>query len=151
GTRGPLLLVLEDLHWADEMSLRLLSFIAHRIDGERVLVLGTMRDDGLADNPALRRLLDALDRDSRHHRIAMSPLSQDDTVALARALSRGRAVSTRVEQGVCDMSEGNPFVVMEIMRELREGGLPPDVVGPSLPTRVREMIASRIERLDPLP
>ena len=53
--RQPTVLILEDLHWADEMSLRLLAFINRRIPAWRALVLVTARDEELTDAPAARR------------------------------------------------------------------------------------------------
>src|SRR5579859_6993704 len=64
-SQGPLLLVLEDLHWADETSLELLSFLAQRFEVNTahsevpipLLIVGTYRSEALAESPALRRLL----------------------------------------------------------------------------------------------
>ena len=53
----PITIVLEDVHWADEMSVRLLSFVGHRVHAWRVLVVATAREEELADADVLRRVL----------------------------------------------------------------------------------------------
>src|SRR5262249_31842772 len=61
----PLVLVLEDLHWADEMSARLLGFVGRRLGDVSLLVVLTARAEELDDTPALVAALDELDRDGR--------------------------------------------------------------------------------------
>jgi len=88
---GPLLLILEDLHWADETSLELLAFLAQRLgvnsasatsthpdQSTALIILGTYRVDSLPGNPALSRMLLQL-RARRHaHDIHLAPLSYSD-------------------------------------------------------------------------
>ncbi|HUF76589.1 MAG TPA: AAA family ATPase, partial [Longimicrobiales bacterium] len=148
--RRPVLLILEDLHWADEMSLRLLSFLGRRIQGHRVLVVGTVREEEMALAPMLRRLLEELDREGQLSRLALSPLSPDHTVGLVRALGRTGSTDARVAEigeQAWAASEGNPFVIVEIMRALQQGRLPEDARAVPLPQRVREVITGRLERL----
>src|SRR5262249_44379125 len=64
-TQRPLVVVLEDLHWADEMSLRLLAFLARRVRAHPVLVLGTVREEELAGVPALAQCVEELARERR--------------------------------------------------------------------------------------
>src|SRR5262249_35288754 len=84
----PLLLGLEDLHWADEMSLRLLAFLGRRLHGEPVLALVTVREEELADAAMLRRVLDELGREGRLSSLSLSALSRDDTLLLVHTLVR---------------------------------------------------------------
>src|SRR5439155_22574149 len=61
--RQPLLVILEDVHWADEMSLRLVSFLGRRVYARPIVVVVTAREEDLASVPMLRRTLDDLARD----------------------------------------------------------------------------------------
>src|SRR5262249_31422918 len=61
----PTVLILEDLHWADEMSIRLLAFISRRLQARPLLVLVTAREEELIDAPILHRTLGELERESR--------------------------------------------------------------------------------------
>jgi tetratricopeptide (TPR) repeat protein len=145
----PHVLIFEDLHWADEMSLRLLSFVAHRIADRRVLMVVTAREEELADLPGLRTLLEALSRDARHMRLALCPLSRTALASLTRFVTtavRDPGVLAALEQRVWEVSEGNPFVALEIVRALEETGPAPKST--LVPLRVTELISNRLDRLD---
>src|SRR5713226_1525881 len=83
--RQPLLVVLEDLHWADEMSARLLAFAGRRLVDRPVIVVVTAREEEMVDAPALRQAMEDLQREGRVTTLALGPLSRADTVALVRA------------------------------------------------------------------
>ena len=125
----PLLLILEDLHWADEMSIRLLGFLARRISSWPAMVVTTARQDELIDAPVLRRTLQDLSRAPHVVRLELAPLSRAETVRLVRTLARsGRdeAALARLTEQVWSTSEGNPFVVVETTRALEEGTIVAD-------------------------
>jgi len=148
--RQPLLLILEDLHWADEMSLRLLSFLARRAHHWPVATVATAREEELAGSPLLRQVLEELQREAHFKRLMLSPLSKSDTVALVRALARAGSEETTVAslaEKLWAVSEGNPFLVVESMQALQEGTASHAPTGMALPERVREIIAGRLERL----
>jgi len=143
--------VLEDLHWADEMSLRLFAFVARRLVGRPLLLVLSSRDEDLTETPALARLVDELMPLSHVEHVALGALSAPATATLVRALARAGSQAGRLAEIVdhaWNLSEGNPFVIVETMRALRDGRLP-DAGGVELPRRVREMIAARIGRLSP--
>lgn len=148
----PLVLALEDLHWADEMSLRLLGFVTRQLGGWSVLCVATVREEDLADVPVLRQVLHELDRDAHVVTIAVPPLSRPETDALVRAMAPPRspaAALARWTEQVWTASEGNPFTAVEIMRALGRG-LALEGQDVSLPERVRDLIARSLERLSPL-
>jgi DNA-binding SARP family transcriptional activator/tetratricopeptide (TPR) repeat protein len=146
----PLLLVLEDLQWADEMTLRLLVFLARRIATWRLLLAGTFREEEMVDATLLRRSLGQLGRMSGSVSLTLAPLSRSDTVALIRALTRtesGDAVIERLGEPIWQASEGNPFMVTEMVRALPPGGEPRPGEAPGLPRTVRELILARLDRV----
>ena len=143
--RRPLVLVLEDLHWADEMSLRLLAFVSRRIAGLAVLLISTARTEDLADAALARRTVEDLTRSSPSMTMALSPLSRLDAARLVRALARvgsDAATVAELEKRIWAMSEGNPFVAVEGVRALERI---PDVV--ALPSSVRNLVTRRLDRL----
>lgn len=148
--RQPVVLMLEDVHWADEPSLRLLAFVARRVPSCAALVVTTARQEELADASAARRILHDLTRERWAGSLVVSPLSRPNTSRLVRALAGGESdpqALARLEAKVWAVSEGNPFVALETTRALQEGALLEESATLPLPHRVRELIASRLERL----
>ncbi|MBL8386434.1 MAG: AAA family ATPase [Burkholderiales bacterium] len=154
--RGPVLLVLEDLHWADDISLRLLATFGRRLDGYPVLVLGTARAEEIAVAGVLQRTLRELDKHDALTRLSLEALSQQQTVALLGALVRAPAVGplgARLEEFVWRTSEGNPFVIIETVHAMGsqaalQSTLTQTAAVP-FPHRVRDLIEGHLERLSP--
>jgi DNA-binding SARP family transcriptional activator/pimeloyl-ACP methyl ester carboxylesterase len=144
--RDTLLLVLEDLHWADELTVRLLAFLARRMPAERVLLLATAREEELADAPMLRHTIEDLGRAGLLTSVGLGPLSRRDTLALVERLTPPGAAARgeRLGARVWALSEGNPLVAVEMMREIQERAPAEGLV---LPRRAREVIGRRLERL----
>ncbi len=125
------LVVLEDLHWADEATLDFVRFIGHRIQRTRSLILATYRDDEIAPSHLLRAVLGELT--GRHSaRIRVPPLS----LAAVEQLARG---TTRDPQLVYDVTSGNPFFVRELL------AAPTDTV----PETVRDAVLARLRHCSP--
>jgi DNA-binding SARP family transcriptional activator len=147
----PVLLVLEDMHWADEMSLRLLSFLGRRVHPWPVLVMATAREEEIVDVDALRQALAELRGEGHFAELVLSPLSRPDTSALVRSISVVSSESqtvARLEEQAWAASEGNPFVIVEMVNAQREGTMLEGPTNRSVPERVREVIARRLDRLD---
>jgi len=149
--RQPLVLVLEDVHWADETSLRLLAYVVRRIATWPVLLVATARHEDLAEASMARRTMQDLSAGSGVTALALSPLSRSETILLVQALTRTgetAPAAAHVEEQVWAMSEGNPFVAVEAVRALERGqetNGPPGAV--TLPASVRDLIARRLDRL----
>lgn len=152
--RQPLVLVLEDMHWADEMSLRLLAFVNRRVPAWPALLVVTAREEELADGALPQRTVAELSRAPRATPVRLTPLSRADIGLVVRALARAGsdgATLAHLEEGIWAMSEGNPLVAVEAMLALapdrRSGGAHEEPSQLSLPERVRELIARRLDRL----
>jgi tetratricopeptide (TPR) repeat protein len=148
--RQPLLLVLEDFHWADEMSVRLLAFIARRLSTWPVLAAMTTREEDLHEAPMLRHALEDLEREGCLARMRLGPLSRLDTIRLIRVHARKgieEAALARLGEQAWMASEGNPFVVVETVRAHAEGAAPEHGGGLELPERVRAIVRRRLERV----
>jgi len=149
----PLVLILEDLHWADEMSVRLFGFLARRVEPWPVLLVASARSEELNDAPLLRRLLDELRGQRNIVPLTLSGLSKAETHSLVQLLARvgtHEAALGPVAEQVWALSEGNPFVAVETMRALHEGHRF-DTSPIGLPERVRQAISDRLERLSARP
>src|SRR5262245_9605432 len=144
--RQPVTVILEDLHCADDMSLRFLAFMARRAASRSALLVGTARDEEIADAPTLRQMCEELAPVVEH--VPLAPLSEADTARLVRALGRTGSQDARVAglaRRVWALSEGNPFVIVETMRVAHDDAL--ERTGVALPDRVRAMTLARVERL----
>jgi DNA-binding SARP family transcriptional activator len=145
--RQPLVVVLEDAHWADDLTLRFVAYVGRRLHRRAVLLVLTAREEQLAD----AALFDVMLKELREHgglvTMALSPLSRDDTTALVRSLTRAErdaAALSRLDARVWRISAGNPLLVVETVRALRDA---PADVATALPTRVRELVLARLRRL----
>jgi tetratricopeptide (TPR) repeat protein len=148
--RRPLVVVLEDLHWADEMTQRLLSFFGRRTREHAVLTLATARDDELDGVPVFRRMLEEFDREDQLLRLVLPPLTYDHTAELVRRLatvSRRGASLTDLSSQIWTTSEGNPFVIVETVRALEDGDETPGGAAVPLPHRVQQLVTRRLDRL----
>ena len=155
--RQPLVLVLDDLHWADQPSLALLQFVARELNGARLLIIGTYRDMELSRQHPLAEALGELTRERLFQRVLLRGLTQEDVGRFIQMTSGNTAPRGLVE-AVHTQTEGNPLFVTEVVRLLvQEGDLTPD---PSttgrgeteswtirIPEGVREVIGRRLNRL----
>jgi DNA-binding winged helix-turn-helix (wHTH) protein/tetratricopeptide (TPR) repeat protein len=111
---APAVIVLEDLHAADEPSLLLLELISERLAGSRLLVVATLRDTE-PTSPLLEPARAARFRDAR--RVMLSGLEYGDVAVLAPMLF-GSALPTELLRAMFDRSSGNPFLVGELVRQV---------------------------------
>ena len=160
GRDEPLLLILDDLQWADQPTLSLLRHIMTEGASMRVLIIGIYRDSDLARDHPLTALLADLHRDRGGERIKLTGLESDDVLALMGALAGqemdddGRALAREITRETA----GNPFFAGELLRHLTESGalvqeqggrwrLVGDVSTLGLPQSVREVTGRRVDRL----
>jgi DNA-binding NarL/FixJ family response regulator len=127
---GLSVLVVEDLHFADEATLDLVAYVARRLRGVRAMVVATYRDDGLADNRALRETLGEASTVRSTRRLGLPPLSR----AAVAILSDG----TGHDPGeVHSLTGGNPFFVAEVLCTEQH----------VLPASARDAVLARASRL----
>ncbi len=148
---GPVILVVDDLHWAAPPTVLLLR---HLICSERalhVLVIGTYRDSELGDAPALAGVLADLRRASGVQRLPLRGLDEAAVVAFVEAAAGHDldAAGADFARAVHEQTGGNPFFVNEIVRNLAEvTGAPNALTGASsIPAAAREVVMRRVERL----
>jgi DNA-binding SARP family transcriptional activator len=146
--RAPVVILVEDGHWMDEMSLRLLPFLARRIRRWRLLWLGTFRDEELAGDPRFRLIGDDLAREGLAVQLRLAPLSRAETITLVRQLAPSDTSESLGEQ-VWRTSEGNAFMAVETARTLADPGRDATSDPSLIPRRVRDLVAGRLHRLSP--
>lgn len=129
---GPLVVMIDDLHWADDATRDALQFVGRRIATTRALVVGTYRDDEVGAQHPLRVVLGDLATSPDVHRLSLQALS----IASVGELARGSGLDP-VE--LHRRTSGNPFYVTEVI-----AGAPADI-----PPTVRDAVLARAARLSP--
>ena len=148
---APVLLVLEDLHWADRPTLALLSHLARNRDPARLLVLGTFRTEEVAGDHPLRTTITELQRDHAVEELDLSGLDEDDVGRLCLVVC-AFSPDTEFVRSMRRETEGNPFFVREICSHVHEigaanagGGFTLETLG--VPDGVKQVIGRRVEHL----
>ena len=159
GEHAGVILVLDDLHWADKPTLLLLRHLARSVDPIRLLVVGTYRDTDLDRAHPLSEVLADLRRESSVQRMSLSGLDPDAIAELLARLSGGRTDGREDELArvLWSETEGNPFFLVEILANLVESGrlVQRDGVWTSdleidqlaIPEGIREVVGRRLSRL----
>jgi class 3 adenylate cyclase/tetratricopeptide (TPR) repeat protein len=160
GEQEPLLLILDDLQWADGPTLSLLRHVVTAGTSMRVMVVGAYRDSDLSRGHPLAALLADLHREQGVERLKLTGLEAGDVLALMESAAghemdeEGRALAREIARETA----GNPFFAGELLRHLAESGatvqgeggrweIVGDVADLGLPQSVREVVGRRVERL----
>ena len=153
-TDAPVLLVLDDLHWADRPTILLLRHVVRGSEPGAVLIVGTYRDTEVAGGSPLADALGDFHRTAGYERIHLAGL---DRAGVASLIGPTAPADARLADTVWDETEGNPFFVTEIVRHLAEIGAIRQLDGTwhaaasqrelSIPEGVREVVGRRLARL----
>ncbi|HLF76137.1 MAG TPA: protein kinase [Dehalococcoidia bacterium] len=151
----PLVIVLEDLHWADRGTLDLLLHVARNLQGARVLIVGNYRDVEVDRTHQLSGVLADLRRIGSFANVRLRGLTVDEVHRMYEAI-RGNAVPWGQAEAVFRATEGNPLFVQEVLRYLveegivvREGGryVAQQGEGVGIPEGLRDVVGKRLNRL----
>ncbi len=139
GENQPLLLAIEDIHWADRSTRAFLAFLARSMSTERLLVVATYRPDELHRRHPLRPVLAELERNPCARRIDLAPLNRDELREQLTDILGAPPEGDLVER-LWSRSEGNPLFTEELLAAGLDGR-------GSLPPTMRDALMVRIERL----
>jgi predicted ATPase/DNA-binding CsgD family transcriptional regulator len=145
---APLVLILDNLHWADTPSLSLLEFLSQELARSRVLFVGTYRDVEISRRSPLLETLGGLSRESGVSRLKLAGLTVNATAELADRVL-GIALPQYALDAIHQQTDGNPLFVIELLKVLQEesarAGVEPIAV--RIPDGVRETIGRRLSQL----
>ncbi len=158
-THAPVLVVMDDLHWADKSTVQLLRHLVSTLGPAEVLILGTYRDSDITADHPLAHGLAALRREESVERVRLVGLDDQDVIVLVESIA-GHALdgdSIDVAHAVGRETGGNPFFTTEVFRHLVETGSirqeagrwvsTVDLAAIGLPESVREVVGRRVRRL----
>jgi class 3 adenylate cyclase len=154
-----LLLVVDDVHWADSSTRHLLDYVARRLAASRVMLLATYRSDELDRRHPLTRMLQVWQRTGAAETVAVAAMTPEQVTEMIAATLDAESVSAELGTLVHSRSEGNPFVLEELLREAVDrheivrtatGWERRPLESLRLPETVREAVLLRVGRLDPV-
>jgi DNA-binding CsgD family transcriptional regulator/tetratricopeptide (TPR) repeat protein len=136
----PLLLILEDLHWADASTLDLAVFLAHNLAGRQILLLVTVRVEPGSASERMRRFIEGVRRSGSAVVLELGPLTRDDMTALVAAHADD-VPSAALTDEIVSRCEGNPFFAEELLAAAGEDD-------GQVPRGLRDVLLARVDRLD---
>ena len=139
GRDRAVVLVLEDLHWADRSTRDLVRYLARSLRDASVVIVATYRTDDLHRRHPLQPLLAELARSPSVERIELRPLEPAERDVLLRRIADD--IDPDEQARLADRSDGNPFYLEELVLAARDGGTG------ELPTSIRDIVTMRAERL----
>jgi len=152
----PVALLLDDLHWADESTLKLFQHLARHLRADRVLLLGTYRDVDVVQAHPLERVLRDLHRDGLLEEMMVRRLNREGTAALTGAILGETDISDEFAGLLHRHTDGNPFFTQEVVQALiergdvflREGSWDRRAVEEiEIPRSIRSAVGERLSRL----
>lgn len=141
---APVVLILDDLHWAAKPTLLLLRHLLRFGEQARVQIIGTYRSTDLDRSHPLAAMLADLHRDGSGNRIQLSGLDEDDVTAY---VAEAGYHDEELARALASVTGGNPFFLIEALRHVDESGGRWDQS--TLPQGVREAVSRRLTRLLP--
>jgi tetratricopeptide (TPR) repeat protein len=152
----PMLLIFEDVHWADSSTCILLRYLADRIKESRVLILGTYRESELETGKPFSRTLQELNRERLVEDIQLNCLPQELVESLLHSKA-GKPPPKALTDLVFSETEGNPFFIEELYRHLLESGKmfndsgdfasDIEIADTEVPRGVKLIIGERLEKI----
>jgi DNA-binding CsgD family transcriptional regulator len=139
---GPLVLVVEDIQWADEGTLGVVTFLARTLRETAGLIVLTVRSDDLAAGEPVARWLAELERDPWVERLEIGALDRGEVASLVRSITDDSPASEAIDALVA-RSGGNPFFIEQLALTTSSAG------GRALPARLRDVLAARLAELPP--
>ncbi|HEV8516478.1 MAG TPA: AAA family ATPase, partial [Candidatus Limnocylindrales bacterium] len=140
GETAPTLVVIEDVHWIDTASRGLLTFLAHNLSRERVLIVVTHRTDGIGRRHPLHEYLAELERHPRVRRLRLPPLRVEETERQLAAIL-GADPPIDLVGRIQEQAEGNPFYAEELLSAWQAGER-------VMPRSLRETLSGRLAALE---
>jgi len=149
---NPVLVILEDLHWGDALSLELFQYFVRRLQQQPLMLIGTYRSEELS--PHLARFLSELNRERLVQEIGLKSLNHDEVEQMTHVLLKnGHRVAASFVDALLALTDGNPFFVEEILKNLMEEGHVDESLRQKtldelhVPHSIQRMVQGRVEQL----
>ena len=150
----PMVIFLEDLHWADKSSLFVINYLARNIRKHPILLLGTLRP---RESDTLQRVIENMKNEEIVDVMALEKLDIENTISLINRTFSPNDFPGTLAEGLYEQSKGNPLFVIEMLRGMHDDGSIAELDGKyslvsesyQIPTTVEEAVNRRLDVLDP--
>lgn len=155
----PIVVHLDDLHWADAPTLEMLTYILRALNDDRVLIIGTYRPEDIVEQEhPLRKILKSVKKESLVHEISLKRLDKKRTRSVIHSVFEDSAFTDRFTDSIYRETEGNPLFILEVLKLLKDENiitrhdtgwrLASDAVEIRVPKSITDVILRRLRRLD---
>ena len=157
--RNRLLVVIEDIHWADPTTLQCLHYLARHIDRVPIALIFTLRGENISADPDLVAMLHSLHREAHVTSLSLGRLTEADTTALLEQIVYTAPYADQMSHWLYQETDGNPFFFTSLLQSIQEDGLLDDAtktdwqalarINPTLtlPDAIRDLVRDRLQRL----
>jgi predicted ATPase len=121
--KNNMVLVVEDIQWADSASLQSFHYLARHITRLPIILIFTLRDENLSTDAGLVALLHSLERDPQTTSLSLSRLTIKDTTSFITQILDSAAYTDQISDWLQQETDGNPFFLISLLQSLREEGL----------------------------
>jgi tetratricopeptide (TPR) repeat protein len=154
-----LLLVVEDIHWADPATLQCLHYLTRRINHVPIMLLISLREETISIDADLANMVHSLRRETHVTSISLSRLTEKNTYVLLAQTNDTAPYANHLNHWLFQETDGNPFFINSLLQSIRENGLLDNaaktdwsvlaITGPTLtlPDAVRDIVRDRLQRL----
>jgi serine/threonine protein kinase/tetratricopeptide (TPR) repeat protein len=153
---GELVILLEDLHWADDLTIQFLEYLCRNLTDKHILLCGTCRQEALKGNQLLKQVINTLHDDGCFRQVELKPLTFKNLYSFLNSTITPDSNSVELVRYLLKKTGGNPFFVEEIARTLlQKRGVSigdkisiKDVEHTLIPTAIEDIVLKRIKNLD---
>ena len=154
-----LLLVVEDIHWADPATLQCLHYLTRRITQVPIVLIISMREENISTNGDLNTMIQSLRRETHFTSFSLSRLTEDNTSVLLAQANDTEPYANQLSHWLFQETDGNPFFITSLLQSIRENGLLDNVAKTdwtvlartdptlTLPDAIRDLVRDRLQKL----
>ncbi len=154
-SENPLVIFIDDLQWADAVSLQLIHYLAENLGDSTILLICAFRPQDIMANPLLKEICQRLRREGDYNELLLKPLTWKHTMEMIGGILGVRKIPLDFVKLLHGLSEGNPLFVKECVKGLQEGGdlnpkenrYPEDPNRINIPTIINDIIERRFDQL----
>jgi len=115
---GEIVILLEDLHWADDLSVQFLEYLGRNIEKKNILICATCREEELMESKVLKRIINNMKNEGHLEQIELKPFTYKNLYSFLNSTITSTSNSSRLTRYLMSKTDGNPFFVEEILRTL---------------------------------